>query len=69
MRLIINMDGIHEGTKRLRIRTRFNRTTRDGRMQIQAQNALVDLYHQIVGVIREAVDPNITDFQDEGEKD
>jgi len=69
MRIILNMDGIREGSKRLRIRTRYNRTTRDGKLHVTAQNAIIELYGHIVEMIQKAIDPNITDFIDEGEKD
>lgn len=69
MRIIINIDGIRENGKRLRIRTRYNRTNRDGKLHLQVQNAMVDFYADVVHSCREGCDPTITDFVDEGEKE
>lgn len=69
MRIIINIDPIREGTKRLRIRTRYNLTNRDGKLAPAARNAVIDFYKtQVVPTFAEATDKEITDFVDEGEK-
>lgn len=70
MRIIINIDPIREGTKRLRIRTRYNLTNRDSKLAPAARNAVIDFYNtQVVPTFRDATDKTITDFVDEGEKE
>lgn len=72
MRIIINMDPIREGGMRMRVRTRYQLGRKDGTPSDAAHpnvaNALVDFYNQISGYIREAHDPSVTDFVDEGER-
>lgn len=68
MRIIINVDPIKENGKRLRIRTRYQLGTKDGKMHIQARNALVEFYNDLVQMIEEGADKEITDFVNEGER-
>jgi hypothetical protein len=68
MRIVINIDAIRQGKKRMRIRTKFQRTDKDGRQHITVGNAMAMFYNDLVEMIREGIDPEITDFQNEGEK-
>lgn len=71
MRIVINVDQVHDanGKRKLRIRTRYNRNDRDrDRMGPTAQNAVLDLYNQLVVSIRNGADDSITELIDEGEQ-
>lgn len=72
MRIVINIDPIREGGKRMRVRTRYQLGRKDGVQGDAAHpnvaNALVDFYGQISQYIQEAHDPSVTDFVDEGER-
>lgn len=68
MRIVINIDPIREGTKRMRIRTKYQLGHRDGRKHLPVANAMVEFYNDLTGYIREGADPSITDVVDEGER-
>lgn len=69
MRIVIDMDQTRSGGRnRLLIRTRYSTDNRDGRMHLQARNAMVKFYNDLVNTVREGVDPAVTDFIDEGER-
>jgi len=68
MRIVINIDPIRENGKRMRIRTKYQLGTRDGRPHLQVANALVDFYNDLTRYIAEGADPAFTDVVDEGER-
>lgn len=68
MRIVINIDPIREGTKRMRIRTKYQLGHRDGRKHLPVANALVSFYNDLTGYIREGTDPKVTDVVNEGER-
>lgn len=68
MRIIINVDPIREGGKRMRIRTKYQCGNRDGKLHLPQRNALVEFYNDLVSMIEEGADKQITDFVNEGEK-
>ena len=68
MRIVINIDPIRENGKRMRIRTRYQLGTRDGRPHLAVANALVEFYNDLTSYITEGADPKVTDVVDEGER-
>lgn len=68
MRIIINIDPIRNGKKRMRIRTKYQLSDKDERLHISVGNAMVDFYHQITDMIRDGIDEEISEYVDEGEK-